>query len=228
MEIVLGNVTLDRACTTVLEHYEEVGGRDARHVTLSGVIIGMSTVEAVEARLDAILTASSLSDGETPLSLRSDRRLLTRRLKYTREVSSTPIAGSFVLELEAVNPFEESMSLREVSWSITETGSTLSLTTSGNVFAQPKITLVAQSDLVSPAFSDGRRQIMYEGRVRTGQVLVLNGTHNEATLDDEDVTPYTRGLFPHLDPAGTILRYEDGASSSHMATATIAFHDRWW
>ena len=228
MNIVLGNVTLDRTCTTVHEHYEEVGGRDARHVTLSGVIVGMSTVEAVETRLDAILAASSLSDGETPLSLRPDRRLLVRRLKYAREVSSTPVAGSFVLELEAVNPFEESTLLHEISLSITTTGQTLSLTTTGNVFALPVITLVAQGDLISPAFSDGQRRILYEGHVRTGQVLVLDGSHNTATLDGVEITPYTRGLFPHLDPTGSVLRYEDGASSSHTATATVAFRDRWW
>lgn len=228
MSIILGNVTLDRACTTVHESYEEVGGRDARHVTLSGVITGMSTVETVEARLDAILAASSISDGETPLSLRPGRRLLVRRLKYAREVSSCPVAGSFSLELEATNPFEESALLRGISWGITTAGQTFSLTTTGNVFALPVITLLAQGDLVSPAFSDGCRRILYEGRMNTGQTLVLDGTCNGATLDGVDVTPYTQGLFPHLDPAGTILQYEDESSSSHTATATVAFRDRWW
>ena len=40
MAIVLGSVTFDETHTTVRERFEEVGGRDARAIDISGVIVG--------------------------------------------------------------------------------------------------------------------------------------------------------------------------------------------
>ena len=60
MPITLGSVTFDELNTTVREKQEEVGGRNERRITLSGLILGESSVTAIEAHLDAMLDAASL------------------------------------------------------------------------------------------------------------------------------------------------------------------------
>jgi hypothetical protein len=124
MAITLGAVTLDEAHTTVQEKHEEVGGRDARRIVLTGLIAGESSVAAIEARLDAILDAASCDDPLAALSLRAGRRLWVQRTQFQREVARGPLAGSFTLELEAPDPFEESVAEHAVAWTISTQGAT--------------------------------------------------------------------------------------------------------
>lgn len=228
MAITLGNYTFDEARTSVIERYEEVGGQDARVIQIKGVIEGLATLDLVEAALDSILDAASDQEEETPLVLRSGRRLYVCRTKFSREVLRDGLVGSFVLTLEAQNPFEESLTETLVSWNITSSGQTKTLTTSGNVFALPKITLVASGNVVNPAFTDGTRQITYLGTVANGKTLVFDAMEGKVTLESEIVTPYASGLFPRIAPGGATLTYTDHASSSHAASVTAAYRDRWW
>ncbi|MEK7794075.1 MAG: hypothetical protein AAB353_06080 [Candidatus Hydrogenedentota bacterium] len=227
MAVTLEGVTFGEL-TTIKEKYEEVGGRDERLVIVSGAIAGKSSVTQIEAALDAILDAASEADYSAELSLRPGRRLYVRRRKFQREISLGPLVGSFVLELEASDPFEVSSAETVVNWTIAASGATKAATSAGNVEARPVIAVTAVGSLVNPMISDGVNSILYEGVVENAKTLVIDSENTAVTLDGEDVTPYTQGEFPVIAPEGTTLTYTDGASSSHTANATITFRDRWW
>lgn len=228
MAITLGSLTFDESRTTISEAHEEVGGRNERAIVIKGVIVGKTSVAAIHAELDAILDTASVEDYTVELSLRAGRRLLVRRNAFFREVSGESLVGSFTLELGARNAFEEATAETSANWPVTASGATLNRTAAGNVYAEPKITLVASGAVVNPAFSDGTRTISYSGTVADGETLVFDGSARVATLEGVDVTPYTSGVFPRVSPEGTVLTYIDDASSSHTATVTVAFRDRWW
>lgn len=228
MGITLGNVTFDPAHTTVREKYAEVGGRDARRIVISGLVVGEGSMDGIESALDAIMTAASEDGVETELSLRSGRRLWVQRGSFSREVSKDGRVGSFVLELDARDPFEESTTSGSVLWSVTASGDAKSISNGGNAFSAPMITLVADGDVVRPAFSDGVRKVTYLGIVRNGETLVFNGCTGVVTLEGEDVTPYTEGVFPRIAAEGSELTYTDDVASSHRASVTVTTRDRWW
>ena len=228
MTITLGSLAFEEPHTTVLEKHEEVGGRNQRVITLSGVITGESTVTAIESKLDGILDEASVEDFSVELSLRPGRRLFVRRNKFERDVSRDSLVGTFTLELGAKSPFEESTSETAVNWPVTASGATKAATAGGTVYSIPTITLVASGSIVNPSFSDGTRTISYSGTVADGETLVFDAAARLALLDGADVTPYTAGLFPRILPEGTTLTYTDDAASSHTATVTISFRDRWW
>lgn len=228
MAITLGSVAFDETHTTVREKFEEVGGRDARRIEITGVIVGEHSVADVEAKLDAILDASSLETYEAALSVRAGRRMWVRRAKFRREVSRVTLTGAYELTLEAEDPFEESTTATSDEWPVTASGQTRPFTAGGNVFSIPTITLVATGTIINPSFSDGTRTLAFSGTVGDGETLVLDGGSGVATLEGSDVTPYTSGAFPRIAPEGTTLTYEDDAASSHTATVTVAFRDRWW
>lgn len=228
MAITLGSLSLDEKHTSVRERYEEVGGRDGRRVELRGLIVGEQAVADIEARLDAILDASSSEDYETALVVRDGRRLWVRRVEFSREISRQPLVGSFALDLEARNPFEESTSETEVEWIVEAPGATKEIASDGNVFSKPRITLIADGAVVNPTFGDGTRSLAYLGTVADGATLEMTASLGRVTLDGVDVTPYTSGIFPRIEPEGTTLTYTDDASSSHSAAVTLAYRDRWW
>lgn len=228
MAIMLGNIALDEAYTAVQERFEEVGGRDARIVRLTGLIVGAHTLDDIEARLDAVLDAASQEDYAAALIIRPGRRLFVRRTEFTREVSRATLTGSFVLQLEARNPFEESVALRIEPWAIETSGASLHLSAAGNASAQPVITVTALEDLVHPALADGERAIVYEGLVPAGAELLFHAADRTVTLNGSDVTPYALGLFPRIAPEGSTLTYTDAPESAHRAAAVIAWRDRWW
>ena len=228
MAITLGPVTFDDAHTTVRDKLEEVGGRNQRRITVSGAIVGQSTVSAIEAQIDAILDAASVEDFSAELSLRSGRRLFVRRNEFSREVQSEALAGAFTLELEAKDPFEESTSITTVNWTVTASGQTQAASSAGTVYAKPKISLVATGTIIDPSFSDGTRTLAYSGTVQDSETLVLDAATASATLEGSDVTPYTSGVFPRISPEGVTLTYTDDAGSSHTAQVTITYRDRWW
>lgn len=228
MGISLGSLTFDDTHTSAKEKYEEVGGRNRRTITLSGIVAGMSTVASIDARLDAVLDEASVEDYSVALSLRAGRRLMVRRNKFTREMSPEQLIGTFTLELGAQNPFEESDTLTIVPWSISASGATLALSTGGNVESLPAILLTATGTIVNPMFSDGVRQLVFSGTVADSQVLSFDAATRLASLDGVDVTPYTTGLFPLITPSGTTLTYTDDATSSHTGSVSVDYRDRWW
>lgn len=228
MAITLGPVTFDDAHTTVREKLEEVGGRNERRITVSGAIVGLSTVAAIEAQIDAILDAASVEDFSAELGLRSGRRLFVRRNKFSREVQSEALVGAFTLELEAKDTFEESTSITTVNWTVTASGQTQAASSAGTVYAKPKISLVATGTIVDPSFSDGTRTIAYSGTVQDGEMLVFDAVTGSAMLEGSDVTPYTSGVYPRISPEGVTLTYVDDAGSSHTAQITVTYRDRWW
>lgn len=228
MAMTLGSVTFDETHTAVHEKLEEVGGRNERQVTISGVIVDENTVADIESRLDAILDAASAEAFSAELGLRTGRRLFVRRDAFTREVRGDELTGAFTLELIARDPFEESSAVTTVNWTVSASGATQAATSAGNVYACPAITLVATGTIVNPSFGDGTRTLSFSGTVLDGETLVLDAGQNVATLEGADVMPYTSGEFPRVSPEGTTLTYVDDASSTHTATVTITYRDRWW
>lgn len=228
MGITLGNYTFDPAHTTVRETHQEVGGRRERVVEINGAIVGESTPAAIEAKLDAILSASASDNYTAALSLREGRRLFVRRSECDRRVSQEALIGSFVLKLRARDPLEESVAAKAVNWTVQASGSTVPLATEGTAPAPLSISMYTVGDVVNPSFDDGERSIAYNGTVPDGSTLVFDGVQQRATVDGEDVTPYTQGLFPCIEPSGTTLRYVDDAASLHNANVAIIYRDRWW
>jgi len=228
MAVTLGPITFDEAYTSVAEKLEEVGGRNERTITLSGMIAGHNTVAAIESDIDDILDAASVEDYTAELSLRAGRRLWVRRNEFTREVKAESLVGAFTLELAAKDAFEESSALTTVNWTITASGQTQAASSSGSVYAKPKFSLVATGTIIDPAFSDGTRTLSFSGTVADTETLVFDAVTSAATLEGTDVTPYTSGLFPQVDPAGTTLTYTDDAGSSHTAQVTVTYRDRYW
>lgn len=228
MAITLGSFTFDPAHTTVRETHQEIGGRRERVVEIVGLIVGEPTVPAIDAVLDAILDAASPEDYSATLSIRPGRLLFVRRTEFKRERSSDAMAGSFELALHARDPYEHSVDPTSQNWSISVSGATLALAAGGNYTSEPVIAITANGDLINPAISDGVWSIIYNGTVPAGSVLVFDGPNARVTLDGEDVTPYTTGLFPEIAPEGTTLTYTDDAASTHDAEAVVSYYDRWW
>lgn len=224
----IANITLDPAHTTVKERLEEIGGRFERRVTLAGVIAGKSNIAAIDADLDALLDAASAEAFSAELSVRAGRRVIVRRESFHREVNGERLIGAFELGLLAEQPFEEASTEDTALWNITTSGADLVIAAGGNAPTDAVISLTAEGDIVNPAFSDGERTIQYEGVVPDGDTIVFDGVQRVVTLLGEDVTPYTTGVFPQLDPDGTTLTYTDDAASAHTADATVAYRARWW
>ena len=166
MPITLGTVTFDDANTAVKEKLEEVGGRNERRVTVSGLITGLNTAAAIESRLDEVLDAASVLDYSAALIVRPGRRLWVRREAFRREVRADELAGAFTLELAARDAFEESTDITLLNWIIATSGATLNAASAGTLSAWPVITLTANGTLIDPAVSDGERTIAFSGTVR--------------------------------------------------------------
>ncbi len=228
MPITLGTVTFDEANTAVKETLEEVGGRNERRIIISGLVTGFSDVASIESRLDDILDAASKQFYTAKLSLRPGRTMFVRRENFRREVRSDALTGAFTLELGARDPFEESEAVSSLLWPISASGAVLAVASAGNLDTPATVTLVAAGELLDPAISDGERTIAYSGMVGVGDMLIFDGTFGHITLNGNDVTPYTSGMFPRVSPEGTTLTFTDDVESTHSAAATVLFQDRWW
>lgn len=228
MSILLGDLAFDAARTAVSEKHAEIGGRDARLIQIKGVIDGLSSVDAVEAALDAILAAASERADDTPLVLRPGRCLWVRRAGFARDVRREPPGGAFTLQLEARNPYETAVDETVFSWSIGASGATAQAQTVGNAEAPLIIAMTALTPMENPAFSDGQRGIAYPGRIAAGETVVFNGTAGRVSWEGVDVTPYAEGHFPCVAPGGTVLTWTGLAEGSPCAEATVRFRDQWW
>jgi hypothetical protein len=227
VSITLGTITLRRDTVSVSEKLEEVGGRDARVVTLAGLVArepGLS----VEAAIDVILDAASRADYTTLLSVRPGRRLWVRRAAFTRETAADGYSGAYTLDLEARDPFEEAVEETVALWDILPGGPGLALAPAGNAAAPLRIELMVLDDLVSPAVGDGTRAITLNERVAAGSALVFDGAAGRVTVDGEDLTGYTDGLFPVFAPGGATLSFSESPGGTGRASARVAFRARWW
>ncbi len=227
MSILLGSLVFDPDTTIATERHEETGGQDARVVEIRGVVDGLGSAGVVQAALDAVLAAASAEES-VALSLRTGRRLWVLRKSFERMLSADGLSGSFVLTLEAENPFEESETETVVSWVVGQSGASQMLNTGGSADSMVRVSMVASGTVVDPGFSDGLRTIRYAGLVGNGQTLLVDGLAATVRLDGVDVTPYTSGAFPRVSSGGTELSYTDDASSSHHATVTVSYRERWW
>ncbi len=226
--ITLNTYEFDEEFTTVRDELAEVGGKDARVFVVTGWIVGKSSVEAIESELDTILDESSKEDGGAVLSLRAGRCFGVERDEFDRRVDAQILLGVFRLKLTAPDPFEHADEDTVVEWGVTQSGDTKAVVAGGNVFSKPRFALTSNGDVVNPTIADGERSITYLGTVSDGETLVLDGQTGSATLEGEDVTPYTEGDVPQVSPEGTTLEYTDDDTSSHTAAIEVRFRDRWW
>lgn len=225
MTITLGTLSLDRCeDVRVREQMEEVGGRDARCIELVG-IIQRATISEVEAALDALCAVASDSDYRTPLMLRTGRRLWVRRLRFTREVNHRARTGTFVLGLEAQNPFEESIQEYWATWTLDAQELPCRLESAGNAPAPFALLVNPVRDLVEPVFSDGVRSLRFNGVAAAGKSLLIDGIAGQITLNGADVAAWTSGDFPLASPGVTLLNC---VASQPEAFATVSWRDRWW
>ncbi len=226
--ILLNSYNFDEAHTAVEEQLEEIGGKDARTFTISGLIVGKSSVEAIQDELDTILDEASKHDAGATLSLRSGREFNVERLQFECGIQPEELVGSFKLKLSAPDPFELASTPTTDVWNVTASGQTRQETGGGNAESLPKISIVASGDVIDPKIDDGTRSMQYSGTVAAGETLVIDAAQRTATLEGEDVLPYMTGDFPLISPEGTTLTYTDDPASSHTATVTVEFKNRWW
>ncbi|MBI3118882.1 MAG: hypothetical protein HYZ00_09365 [Candidatus Hydrogenedentes bacterium] len=227
MPVTLGSYTFSEPLTAVAEALEEIGGRDARQIRLQGMLAQFETPEALEAEFDALLAAASASEA-VALSLRTGRQFFVRRTGFKRELSRDPLVGAFTLQLEALPAYEETQAETVVTWYFAASGATRNFTTAGNLATVPALELQAAGVLVNPSVSDGARTLSYDGTLAAGAVLLCDSAAGVVTLDGEDVTPYTSGVFPQIAPAGTVFTYTDAPDSSHAGILIVRYRDRWW
>jgi len=223
----LDTYVFDDRHTSVTDTVDEVAGRARRAFVVSGLIVGKPTAADIETELDMIADVASEGQWVT-FSVRSAREITVERAEMSRRVDTAERVGSFTLRLAARDPFERSTTPTEVQWPVTSSGDTKTVDTDGNVYSEPRIELAASGNVVNPTLSDGTRTIQYWGTVADGETLVFDGAARTVTLEDADVLPYTTGEFPRVSPEGTTLTYTDDASSSHTASVTVSFTDRWW
>lgn len=226
MPITLGPITFDETRVVVREKHEEIAGRTVRTVLLTVLLDQAFTPASLEARLDAIVAAVPC-DGYTTLSLRPGRRLHVRRLAVSRAIARARLTGALELKLESRDPTEEADTPRIEVWRTTVSGHSRTCPSGGNAPAFAHVTIVADAPLAEPAISDGARTITYHGAVAPFQSLVIDGETGAVVLDGEDVTPYTSGQPPRILPPQTTLVFSDAEDSSHDATITLAYRDRW-
>ena len=227
MAVSVGGHVFDSTTTVVQEAYEIVGGSQTRAIHITGLVRGAGNLAALIETLDTIAKAAS-ENVPTAVSIRTGRRLFVRREKFSREVNARALVGSFILDLRADDAWEESESLKDTAWNITLSGATRNVTNDGNADALPVVSLTAESVLHTPALGDGVRTLTYEGTVPNGATLVIDSALRRVLLDGADVTPYTSGDFPVLEPGVTTLEYTDDPSSTHLVSAVVSFRDRWW
>jgi len=226
MGIRLGAHEFGGHVTAVSEQLRETGGRDARVISLEGVIEDLESITAIEAALDAI--AAAASEDNTPLSLRSGRELLVTRSAFKREIHRAARTGAFVLVLEARDPIERADEEFVAAADFYFSGATAEINAGGNTRVPLIAHLTPDEAVVRPSLSDGTRTLMYEGELEPGETLTLDGESGRVLLDGEDVTPYTAGELPRLDPGENTLTYTHESGTGATMSAELRFRARWW
>ena len=227
MGITLGEYAFGESVTSVRESLKERGGRDARVVSIKGVLEGFTSVAALEAELDALVAAASDAE-EVALVLRPGRRLWVKRTGFVREVYRDALTAAFELSLEAPDAVEEAEGESVVAGVYTDTQQTLSVPTIGNTPARPRVVLIPDGALTRPSVGVGDSVLTYDGIVAAGQSLVVDAAAGAVLLDGVDVTPYTAGVPPLLSPGSNIITYADESLAIPNIAVTVHFHSRWW
>lgn len=223
----LGTYTFDERHTSVTDTVDEVAGRTRRIFVVSGLIVDKTTETDIVAELDAI--ADAVSEGRwVSFSVRPGRDFTVERIEMSRRVDTRELIGAFTLRLGARDPFERDTTDTHISWPVSSSGSAKTFTSGGNVFSEPTIAIESSGDVINPSITDGSRTFKYWGTVADGETLLFDAAARTVTLDGKDVMPYTTGEFPRVSPEGTTLTYTDAASSSHTASVTVSWKNRWW
>lgn len=226
MAITVGSYTFDERHTTVKESYERVGGKETRRIEITGICRGEADRDALDGVLDDLMAAASESG--VYVSLRAGRRILSQRESLERTLNEKHLVGQFVLVLRADTPYEESEAVVDTSWNISVSGEELAVSQLGNAPTFPVIALTTAGTVVSPRFSDGSRTILYDGVLEAGSLLILDGESGIVSVNGVDVTPYTIGDFPQVNPEGATLIYADEPISSHLLEGNVSVRSRWW
>jgi hypothetical protein len=226
MGIRLGAHEFGDHVTAVLEELRETGGRDARVITLEGVIADLDSIAGIEAALDAI--AAAASEGEAPLSIRSGRELLVTRTALRREIHRAALTGAFALVLEARDPVERAEEESVVTADFYFSGASTDLEAGGNTIVPLIAYLTPDEEVERPSLSDGTRTLVYDGVLSGGETLTLDGESGRVLLSGEDVTPYTEGELPRLAPGENTLTYAQGTGTGIVMSAELRFRARWW
>lgn len=227
MGVTLGDHDFADTIVSAVEKHEETGGRDARRITLTGLLRPPGGAPALEAALDAVLAAAS--EGQVvPLRLRAGRVLMARRVGHTREVQREAGVARFTLLLEAEDPFEYAEAETVAAWTLDAADATREFAVAGNVAALPRVVLAAAADLARPGFGDGVRAIRLDGTLSAGQTLMVDAAARRLAVDGEDVTPYSAGLFPELAPGGAALSFLQDGTEDAPGEATVSWRARWW
>lgn len=223
--ITLGDLEFDPATTAVVEKHEEAGGRDARKIRLTGLLENVADPEALAGALDDVIAAASAESGLLPLVLRAGRVIMVRRTAFTCEVTRPGAAARFVLDLEAPDPFEYAQVASGGSW-LVGPAKNVSLTSGGNVYSPLIITLSPDDTVDNPTFFDGVRTIVYPNDVHSDQTLTVDGVAQKVSVNGEDVTPHTIGVFPRVSRGMNTLTFT--GDNFFTATMTVSWRDRWW
>ena len=152
--------------------------------------------------------------------------LWVTRLRFAQATRGPYTA--FTLELEAANPFEEAEDETVLHWAPHVDGDTLVLQNPGTAAAPLHITLEAGNEMAMPRFACGDRSIEYDGVLVPGHTLVLDGAEGLATLDGDDVTPYTAGLFPEARPGDNDLVFTHESDPGNAALVSVRYRPRWY
>jgi hypothetical protein len=227
MAITLGAYSFGESVCSVQESVKEAGGRDGRRLVLKGVLEGLPSLAAIEAQLDAIAAAASES-AEVELRLRPGRVLMVKRTGFVRQVFRDALTASFERELEAPLAMEqaEEESIHEAV--LEHAGPPMEIVAGGNTIALPVISLTPDLELVRPSVSMAGRTLLYDGVVIPGEVLIIDAVAGVVTVDGEDVTPYTEGDMPVLEPGMNELFFADESYPHPEVDAVLRFRARWW
>jgi len=223
MSLTLGTFQFDANATAWSEQWEETGGKDARIVRIHGFLPRHATDPEDPAPLEALLAAAS-GDDPAPLRLRPGRRLWVTRRRFTQAAHGKHAA--YTLELEAAEQFEEALEEIDLPWNTDAEGHTLMTLNPGTAAAPYRIAMTALEDIAGPAFGDGTRTLHYDDIVLAGQTFHFDGPAKQLRRGDDDLTPYTAGLFPEAAPGITALNFE--ADSGQAADIAVRFRPRWW
>jgi len=222
---VIGDFTFNPKATAWSEQWEETGGKDARIIRIHGFLDREAPDPDTPAPLEALLAAASGED-PTALRLRPGRQLWVTRRRFTQAAHGRYAA--FTLELEAAHQFEEATEPLAMPWDTIADGPVLMTLNPGTAAAPIIIEMTALEDIAEPAFTDGTRTLHYEGLVLAGQTLRFDGEARKLLRGDDDLSPYTQGIFPEAAPGITAITFAHHASEGQAATINLQFRPRWW
>jgi hypothetical protein len=223
--MVIGDVTLPETMVTVREEYEEVGGRDARRLRVSG-LLPATTLSQLQQQMEQLVQRSF----ETQLAvvLRPGRVLWARRARLFHEPCIAAGLSGFTLVLEVPDIFEYSEAEHAETWTVSAAPVSRSFATVGNASALPVCFAQSAAEWTEPSWSDGTRTLTYTGTVPAGTVLRLDASARRVTLDGDDVTPYVTGEFPEIMTPSGVLTFTCAEALTEPVLMEVRYRHRWY